>query len=94
MTVWRPVPGWPEYEISRNATVRSIDRTVTRRDGRPYRVRGRVLRHCRHRGWHALSVTLSRPGEKTRAYVGVLVAEVFGPPPTTRTERVEKENRP
>jgi hypothetical protein len=77
MTTWVPVPGWEGcYEISRDGRVRSVKRTVMRRDGRPYPVRSRLLKCYRRR--RTTCVTLTRPGRREVRYVTGLVREAFG----------------
>ena len=74
---WRPVAGHPHYQASDQGSVRSIDRTITHRDGRTYNYPSRVLRPGR-RGKY-LTVNL---GQGINKRVHVLVAEAFiGPRP-------------
>lgn len=42
MTEWRAVPSLPGFEVSDEGQVRSLDRTVTYRDGRNYFYRGQM----------------------------------------------------
>ena len=75
---WLPVKRFEDaYEISDRCRIRSISRTITRRDGRPYRHQGRILRPRTHRGGKWQSVILSDRGQPTTAYVHVLMREAF-----------------
>jgi hypothetical protein len=76
---WLPVVGWEGwYEVTnRPPQVRSVDRTIIRSDGRPYRAKGRILRPQRHPPSWVLCVTLARAGHKHQACVHKLVAEAF-----------------
>ena len=76
---WRCVPGWDGYEISTLGRVRSVDRVITRSNGVPYRVRGRVLKTCRVKhGNHVEVVGLARLGETRSTTVAALMRETFG----------------
>lgn len=79
---WRPVVGWPEYEISDLGRVRSVERVVMRRNGVPQTVRSKVLSTppASH-GYR--NVGLHRPGQRPRVeLVHRLVLEAFvGPCP-------------
>lgn len=75
---WRPVAGYPNYEVSSHGQVRSRPRE---------RTRGGVLKPQRNsRGyWH---VALCRDGETRRVRVHLLVAEAFhGPRPPGQMAR-------
>ena len=79
---WRAIPGYEGYyEVSDHGRVRSIDRTITRSDGRATRLPGVTLRrYVNDDGRHM--VTLSRPGERRTRYVHQLVMLAFvGPRP-------------
>lgn len=41
---WRPVPFADGYEVSNFGDVRSISRTIIRKDGKPYPVKGKLLK--------------------------------------------------
>lgn len=44
METWKPIPGHEgKYEVSDAGRVRSLDRIVSRKDGRSHRCKGRVL---------------------------------------------------
>ena len=79
--VWKPVPGWPGYEVSSLGRVRSAARVVECEDGRRRRYQGRVLRTQTHQDGYP-QVTLSVGGAASTRGVHRLVAEAFhGPPP-------------
>lgn len=78
---WRPVLGWPGYEVSSKGRVRSVARTVIRSDGLPHRVKERVLKPARHPDGY-MKVGLSNRGRKLTRPIHVLVATAFhGPCP-------------
>jgi hypothetical protein len=67
------------YMVSSHYRVASMSRIVARSNGRPYRVRSRVLRLKTHLPSGLQSVTLSVDGRQHNAYVHRLVADAFGP---------------
>jgi hypothetical protein len=76
---WRPIAGYEGwYEVSARGRVRSVDRVIIRRDGSPYRAKGRVLRPQRHSSSWVLTVTLARCGHTLNQCVHKLVQEAFG----------------
>lgn len=80
---WKPVPGWEGYyEVSDTGKVRSLPRTITRKDGVEMKVRGRELKGGKNPSGHRL-VTLTRVGEPpSKVLVHRLVLEAFvGPCP-------------
>ena len=81
---WRPVRDWPEYEVSNLGTVRTLPRTVMRRNGVSMLVLGRVRSLVRQGGSHEnyVGLCLKRPGERKTVYVHRLVLDAFvGPCP-------------
>lgn len=58
---WRPIPTWDFYDASDLGNVRSLPRTVTRKDGASYPVRGCVLK----------PVARGREGRRTVCLYGI-----------------------
>lgn len=77
---WRPIAGWENfYEVSDHGNVRSLPRTLIRRNGMRYTVRGRVLRPIPVNGRpQHLAVFLARNGQTSGRLVSVLVREAWG----------------
>lgn len=75
--VWKPVVGYEGlYEVSDQGRVRSLDRTVTNKDGRSERHNGKILRSQKlHNGYRELY--LSRNGRRKHRTIHSLVAEAF-----------------
>ena len=44
--LWRSIPGYLDYEASSQGRIRSIERTIIRKDGKPLHIKGRVLTQC------------------------------------------------
>lgn len=81
--IWKPIPGYEgHYEVSSHGRVRSLDRTVQRKDGQTQRLKGRMMALKKTRNGYFL-VGLRREGEKQRfKLVHRLVLEAFvGPCP-------------
>ena len=76
---WRAVPNWSGYyEVSNLGRVRSVPRTVTKRDGRPYRVPERILQPQRvGPGSDMGKVFLARGGRGYCRLVHLLVREAW-----------------
>ena len=73
---WRPVLGYEGfYEVSSLGRVRSLDREIVRRDGRPMRFTGRVLLPRKIKGY--LAVTLFKMGVGANCYVHTLVCSAW-----------------
>ncbi|MGJ4148896.1 NUMOD4 motif-containing HNH endonuclease [Corynebacterium macclintockiae] len=74
---WRPIPGYEgHYEVSNMGQVRSLDRKILRKDGRPKSLRGRVLSPYRGKSGH-LSVALALNGAQRTCLVHRLVLLTF-----------------
>lgn len=79
--LWLPIPEHDGYEVSDFGGVRSIDRLIIRRNGRPLRRQGQILKLARNDGGYYL-VDLSTPGVRRMRRVHQLVLETFvGPCP-------------
>ena len=77
-TMFLPVPDWHGfYEINQDGDVQSVERTIIRRNGRPYRVRARIMAQSVHPRSELKSVLLSRPGFHERIHPHAVVREVF-----------------
>jgi len=81
---WRPVVGWPEYEVSSLGRVRRVSAARGTKEGRILRPH---VRKRRGRQEH-LRVELSADGRRRRAFVHQLVCEAFHGPPPTPAHRV------
>lgn len=78
--LWLPVLEWSGYyEVSHRGWVRSVDRTIIRKDGRSAFIRGRVLALSPLKAGH-LTVWLHRNGESRQRLVHHLVLEAFDRP--------------
>lgn len=79
MEEWRPVIGYEGfYEVSDLGRVRSLDRVTTHKDGRTYRLSGRILKPTTTSGRPV--VVFSVGGVKRLQQVGVTVLEAFVSP--------------
>ena len=78
---WRPIPGYEgAYEVSSMGRVRSLSRVITRSDGRPRTITGRVLREWASGRYP--KVNLKANGTQDLTPVHRLVAAAFlGPCP-------------
>lgn len=83
MEIWRPIPRWPEYEVSNMGRVRSLPRTILRRDGVEIERKLLILRPSTQHGPTPYQrVSLRRPGMRSVVAVHRLVLDAFvGPCP-------------
>jgi hypothetical protein len=92
MTRWRPIPGWPGYEVSLDGRVRSLDRVVVDRRGVRRHLRGVELAPTRGQ------VYLSCWGYGRTITVSWLVGAAWGhalvrvPEPAPRRERPSRRH--
>lgn len=79
--IWTAHPNYPDYiEVSPTGLVRSIDRLIVKKDGRPCRYIGTVLaQQTKYDGYS--SVNLKYWGDRCSAFVHRLVAETYLPNP-------------
>lgn len=81
MEVWRPIEGWPRYEVSSEGRVRSRDTVVGATNGSTALRKGRVLKLV-SKGGRYLAVTLCDVGLREQVFVHDIVAANFvGPKP-------------
>lgn len=75
--IWKPIPGYEGYyEVSDHGRVRSLDRVITNKLGRPCRIRGRMLKlYQGNHGYYV--VVLNRDGEGSPQTVHRLVLWAF-----------------
>lgn len=73
---WQPIPGHPHYQVSDKGRVKSLDRTVTGKNGTPRKVPGRILKPWRSNA-DRLCVKLSHNGQSINARIHQLVALTF-----------------
>lgn len=89
--IWKSVKGYEGYyEVSSYGRVRSLDRMVTRSDGKKRLFKGKILKMC-FCGSGYLYVTLSKNGETNNKYPHRLVAETFLPNPNNLSEVNHKD---
>ena len=75
--VWKDIPEYEGlYQVSNLGRVKSLDRVVTRKDGRKQLCKGRLLSPCRMR-WGYLGVNLSKSNKDLTKKVHRLVAQAF-----------------
>jgi hypothetical protein len=84
MTTWKDIPGFEgAYAVGwdgRRAWVASLPRTVVRRNGNPYRVRGRMMKIQAHNpgGEPVVYLATGRTGRYKRVFVERLIDDMFG----------------
>lgn len=93
---WRPVVGWEGYyEVSDRGQVRSLERTVTYRDGRVRLYPSTVLRVGHHGIGHEHVVLYRSATDKASRQVHRLVLEAFvGPCPDDGMECLHADGDP
>lgn len=91
---WRPVVGYEGfYEVSDQGRVRSVDRTILKRDGITYLLRGRVLRQGITPSGYP-KVLPSRDGVQVTLAVHGLVLEAFTGPRPEGMEACHNDGNP
>ena len=73
---WKPIPGYEGYEVSNHGRVRSLDRTIHRKDGRTRRLNGKLLKPAKNKGGY-LTVGLWKDGKEKKKLIHRLVLEAF-----------------
>ena len=89
---WRPVVGWPMYEVSSHGRVRSLDMQVPAKGGATARRSGRILKAVRASSGY-LGVSLARNGKKIRVSIHRLVLFAFRGPPKDGHETRHKNGK-
>lgn len=92
-TVYLPVEEFEDcYVVSRSGKVRSVDRTLTDKNGRTYTLRGKQRKINIDKNGFAC-VNLSREGRRFKAYVHRIVAQtwVHNPDPSTHIYVIHKD---
>lgn len=81
--IWKPVPGYEGlYEVSNTGLVRSMDRCITRKDGRQVQRKGRTLNPVKIGAGANESIALCKGGRPQSFRIDRLVALAFiGPCP-------------
>jgi hypothetical protein len=86
---WLPIPGHEGYEVSDLGRVRGLNRVIMRRDGKPMRIRGQMLRACPVKGYLMIRLGHGRPRPVHR-----LVLEAFVGPCPEDTEGCHNNGNP
>ncbi len=91
---WRPVVGYEDaYEVSDFGRVRSVNRVITRIDGRLLPLTGMIRAQHIGRGGY-LQVSLSRDSTTRAARVHILVAKAFLSRPAGEVEVCHRNGNP
>ena len=91
--VWKPYPDYPYIEANQFGEVRTIDRIVTRSNGRKQFIKGRVLEQYIDR-YDYLYVCFSTNDKTVNLLVHRIVATCFIPNPNGYPEVNHKDNNP
>lgn len=92
--VWKDIErffGW--YQVSNLGNVRSVDRFFVRDDGKPYTLKGKLLKQLTVKNGYK-KVNLAYKGFHKRYFVHRLVAEAFIPNPDNLPEINHKDENP
>lgn len=90
--IWKPIVGLEGYyEVSNFGRVKSVERTITMKNGAPRSIHERIMRPSAQKTGY-LNVTLSKCGElQRRVLIHRLVAEAFIPNPDNLPEVNHKD---
>ena len=89
-TTWRPIPGFPGYEVTRGGRVRSVDRKVVDRLGRPRSLRGRERVQATNRhGYPVVGLRLGCRAKMVPVHALVLCTFVGPRPPGHHASHVD-----
>lgn len=84
--VWRPVVGFEStHEVSNHSRVRSVNRTVTNKNGYAYTVAGRMVSQKKKNGRNPVAY-LHRDGKKTKVFPEHLTRDAFPFPSYARVK--------
>lgn len=84
--IWRDIKGYEGlYEVSDLGNVKSLERSIVRKDGTSYYIAERILRP-RKKSEGYLDVALNKDGKAKHYRVHRLVAEMFIPNPENKPE--------
>jgi len=76
--VWKSIKGYEGlYQVSNMGRVKSLERTVTRKDGRKQTIRGRILKPIVGQGGYLLVNLYDSSGKRKSFYTHRLVCEAF-----------------
>lgn len=82
---WKDIPGWEGmYIISNFGRVKSLQREVPARSGKPRILKCHVLKQSKCKGRKYLSISASGNGQNQRIYVHRMVALLFIPNPENK----------
>lgn len=91
MEIWKPIYGFPHYEVSNKGRVRSLDRYSYHPQGRRL-IKGKILEGgIDSYGYHIVLLYFSSGGNRWTAKVHRLVAEAFIPNPENKPEVNHKD---
>lgn len=91
--VWKTYPEYPFVQANQFGEIRTVDRTITDKNGGKRLVKGRVLKQNAARGGY-LRVNISMNGKQIHLYVHRIVASCFLPNPDGLPEVNHKDNNP
>lgn len=74
--IWKPINGYEYYMISNFGRVKSLKRTIIRKDGKPLQFEERILRGSKDTKGY-IQVELKMNGKRKLMFVHRLVAEAF-----------------
>lgn len=72
---WKTIPNFPMYEASSLGRIRSIDRIITRNDGKVLHLKQHILKPTKSNGYY--SVNVSENNKISSVKVHILVAQAF-----------------
>lgn len=89
---WKPIEGWPFYEVSNHGRVRSLTRVIEFRDGRSMEYRGKVITGAiDDKGYRHVNLSLENKVSTFRVHRLVLEAFVGPCPPGHETRHLDSD---